>query len=165
MEEFISEISAEELIKKYSDMVYRLAYSRTHNTHDAEDITQDVFLKYYKTKQQFNCEEHRKAWLIRVTVNTGKSLVTSAWFRHRAEPDENSADEPSEQMNEKSGLYYAVYSLPVKYREVVHLFYYEDMSIAEISATLKTKESTVKSLLFRARGLLREKLKEEDYEL
>ena len=165
MDGFKNEISAGELLERYSDMVYRLAYSRTHNVHDAEDITQDVFLKYYRTKQQFACEEHRKAWLIRVTVNTGKSLVTSAWFRHRAEPDENSANEPFEQISEKNGLYYAVQSLPIKYRDIVHLFYYEEMSISEICSALKLKESTVKSLLFRARGILREKLKEEDYEL
>lgn len=165
MEEFKAEISVEELIKMYSDMVYRLAYSRTHNMHDAEDITQDVFMKCFGTKQNFNSEEHRKAWLIRVTVNTGKSFVTSAWFRHRGESDENREGEPFELIPEKSGVYYAVQSLPLKYRDVVHLFYYEELTVSEICSILKIKESTVKSLLFRARGLLREKLKEEDYEL
>ena len=53
----------------------------------------------------------------------------------------------------------AVMALPAKYREVIHLFYYEDYSIAQISALLKKKEATIRSLLFRGRGMLRETLK------
>ncbi|MGN0593829.1 MAG: RNA polymerase sigma factor [Hominimerdicola sp.] len=162
MGDFEQNISAEKLLEMYSDMVYRLAYARTNSKHDAEDITQDVFLKYIKSNVKFNDEEHRKAWLLKVTANTGKSFVTSAWFRHRADIED--ADNISVCMEEKGSVYYAVQKLPEKYRTVVHLFYYEELSVAQISKIVGSKESTVKSQLHRAREMLKEILKEEQYE-
>src|SRR5574344_848715 len=114
---------AEELVEKYSKMLYRLAYSRTQNRHDAEDIVQEVFYKYLKANVVFNDEEHRKAWLLKVAVNTGKSWVTSAWNRHRADLDE--AVDITNTMEEIGEVYDAVSKLPEKYRLVVHLYYYD----------------------------------------
>lgn len=157
-----NDISAETLVDIYSDMVYRLAYARTQNFHDAQDITQEVFLKYIRSGKKFNDEEHRKAWLIRVAVNAGNSFAKSAWNRHRAELSE--AETEVENLPEKSGVYYAVKELPEKYRVIVHLFYYEEISVKEICKILGMGESAVKSRLFRAREMLREKLKGEYFE-
>lgn len=159
-------ISANELVEKYSDMVYRVAFSRTRNVEDARDITQDVFLKYLKyTKagNEFRDEEHRKAWLLKVAVNTGNTLVTSAWNRHRASIDEvpEVADSRSD---EKGEVYYAVMELPEKYRVVIHLFYFEELSIKQIAGVLKLSENNVKSRLHRAREALKDKLKGAQYE-
>ena len=143
-------------------MVFRVAYARAQNIDDAQDITQDVFLKYIKANKKFNDEEHLKAWLLKVAVNTGNTFVKSAWARHRAELNE-AADETSF-MDEKSEVYYAVKDLPEKYRVIIHLFYYEEMSIKDICKILKLGENAVKTRLHRARGLLKEKLKEADYE-
>lgn len=165
MDNFDSTISPEELLGRYSALVYRLAYARTQNVHDAQDITQEVFLRYIKKDRVFLSEEHRKAWFIRVTVNAGKSLVTSAWFRHRAAEDAEPEDARTSEITEESAVGAAVEALPPKYREVVHLFYFEELSVAQIAAALPAKESTVKSLLHRARALLKESLKEEQYEL
>ena len=162
MSDFEQNISAEKLLEMYSDMIFKLAYSRTGNVHDAEDITQEVFLKYIKSGKKFNDEEHRKAWLLKVAANTGKSLVTSAWARHRADIDE--ARDIGKCMEEKGEVFYAVAKLPEKYRTVVHLFYYEELSVEQISEITKTKTSTVKSQLHRARAMLKEMLKEEQYE-
>ena len=159
------DLSAEELLAKYSDMVYRLAYARTGNVHDAQDITQEVFLKYIKADKKFNDEEHRKAWLLTVTANAGNSLMRSAWFKHRADFEEAESEgyyEPAS--SEESEVTIAVRELPEKYRTVVHLFYYEELSIKEIGGILKTSEANVKSRLFRARDMLKKKLKEVDYE-
>lgn len=166
MDKFIQDIPIEQLLEMYSGTVYRLAYSRTCNKQDAEDITQDVFLKYMKADLRFQNEEHRKAWLLKVTVNTAKNLLTSAWFRHRGEASEleNLEEAAAELMEEKSEVYYAVMKLPLKYRTVVHLFYYEEYSIKEISSILDKNESTVKSLLHRSRKMLKSLLKEESYE-
>ena len=71
-----------QLVEMYASMIYRIAYTRMQNVADAEDITQEVLLKYLKAGKTFRDEEHRKMWLIRVTVNTIKSNVTSAWRRH-----------------------------------------------------------------------------------
>lgn len=159
---FIQNISAQQLLDMYSKMVYRLAYSRTQNKQDAEDITQEVFLKYIKSGKKFNDEEHRKAWLLTVTVNTAKTLLTSAWSRHRADIEQ--AENIGESMPEKSEIYYAVQKLPEKYRTVIHLFYYEDLSVAEICKIVGAKESTIKSQLHRGREILKKSLKEEQYE-
>lgn len=146
-----------DVLMKYSNMVYRLALSRTKSIHDAEDIMQEVFLRLIHKRPEFFSEEHRKAWLIRVTVNCSSKLKTSAWFR-RTVPI---VEELIFQTKEKGDVYYAVIQLPLKYRTVIHLFYYEDMTIAQISSVLNAKESTVKSRLMRARQMLRVSLKGE----
>lgn len=159
-------ISANELVEKYSDMVYRVAFSRTQNVSDAQDITQDVFLKYLKYIKAgniFRDEEHRKAWLLKVAVNTGNTFVKTAWFRHRASLEEV-GDLAADTVNEKSEVYYVVMEMPEKYRIVIHLFYYEELSIKAISGILNLSETAVKSRLHRAREVLREKLKGAQYE-
>lgn len=154
---------AEDILRKYSDMVYQLALSQLKNRADAEDIFQEVFIKLIKSVKPFESDEHIKAWLIRVTVNCCKKLRSTAWFRHTVPLK----DEPimSTPYYEKSDVYYAILELPPKYRTVIHLFYYEDMSLLEISNALNTKVSTITSQLSRARNLLRKKLKGDyDYE-
>lgn len=162
MEEFQQELPAKTLLEMYSGMVYRIAYARTQNRSDAEDITQNVFLKYISADKTFRSEEHRKAWLLRVAVNCANDFVTSAHYRHKADLDEFSggSEEPSYEIEEKSEVYYAVQSLPEKYRVPIHLFYYEDMSTAQIAKALGERESTVRSHLTRARKMLKEILKE-----
>lgn len=146
-----------EIVEQHFDTVYRLALSQTKNKADAEDITQDVFLRFVQNSKPFSSPQHIKAWLIRVTVNRCHSLFTSSWHkRTEALSEEIPFNSP-----EKSDVYYAVLDLPQKYRTVIHLFYYEDMSVAEISEILKRNESTVKSQLHRARELLKSKLKGE----
>ncbi len=163
MEEFQRDIPAKRLLEMYSGMIYRIAFSRVQNKADAEDITQDVFLKYIKADKKFKDEEHRKAWLLRVAINRTNDFVKSAYYRSRVPFEE--VPDAAVHIEEKSEVYYAVQSLPEKYRLAVHLFYYENISVAEISRLTKTKESTVKSQLSRARDMLREILKEARYEL
>lgn len=145
-----------DIIKKYFNMVYKLALSQTKNIHNAEDIVQNVFLKYLQNSHKLVNPEHEKAWLIRVTLNECKSFFTSSWQKKIVPLDESlgiSFDTP-----EKSDAYYATLKLPPKYRAVIHLFYYEDMSVAEISKVLRQKESTVKVHLHRGRELLKKYL-------
>lgn len=147
-------LNAEEVIREYSDMIFRLAFARTGNRSDAQDIMQEVFLKYIQDDTMFESREHIKAWLIRVTINTAKNLMTSAWHQRTAQLEE--ADALAVEIKEKSNVYYAVMELPEKYRDILHLFYYEDYSIEEISQILEMNESTVKSRLRRGRQKLRE---------
>ena len=146
-------------LNKYSNMVFRLAFARTKNSHDAYDILQEVFLRYIKSNKDFINEEHKKAWLIKTTINCSKTLLSSAWFRKTTSLDDNITQE----LKEKSEVYYAVLKLSKKYRTVIHLFYYEDMSITEIANLLNIKESTIKSQLHRARKKLKEILKKEEF--
>ncbi|MEG0894588.1 MAG: sigma-70 family RNA polymerase sigma factor [Oscillospiraceae bacterium] len=147
-------ISIDEAINKYTDMVYRLALSRTKKVCDAEDILQDVFYSLIKNFNKINDEEHLKAWLIKVTINKTISFFNSSNKKKNIALSEDLAYLPKE----KSDVYYAVMNLKKDYRTVIHLFYYEDLSVLEISAILKQKESTIRSKLHRARNLLKEKL-------
>lgn len=142
------------MIEKYFDTVYRLALSQTRETHRADDVLQEVFLRYIKTDKEFESEEHIKAWLIRVTINCSKNIFTSSWSKKTVPL----TDELTFELPEQEELYLTVAKLPKKYRLVIHLFYYEDLSVKEISTYLKIKESTVKSQLHRGREMLRQLL-------
>ena len=165
--------SFEEVMKFYMPMVYRIAFSRLGSSHEAEDITQEVFLKYFRADISYNDEEHRKAWLIRCAINCTKTLVTSAWYRHRASDEgldnmEEQGDIPGsdgdiDKIEQKNAVMSAVMKLPEKYRTVIHLFYFEDMSVAQISKATGIREATVKSQLSRARDMLKPMLKEVDF--
>lgn len=160
--------SFEQVLDIYKSMVYRLAFSRLKNSFDADDIMQEVFLKYVKANMTYNDEEHRKAWLIKTTINATKTLLTSSWFRRHVSDDELEAFEGEEDKNlkeleDKSTVYNAVSELPLKYRTVVHLFYYEDLPVQQIAQITGDKETTIKSQLHRARELLKEKLKGVDF--
>ena len=154
------EDSPEQVIRSYSDMVYRLAFARTGTRHDADDVYEEVFLRYLKKKPKFQSEEHRRAWLIRVTINCSNTFLTSAWQRRVQELPE---DLPFRQQEDYQ-LYDQLQQLSAKYRSVIHLFYYEEMSVEEIGAILHRKPSTVRTQLTRAREQLRQILKEEDYD-
>ena len=151
-----ADVSKREIINRYFDMVYKLALSRTGDKAHADDVTQDVFLRYIQQKRTFESEEHIKAWLIRVTINCSKDIFTSSWFQKTVPLTEDLVFNTPE----KGDVYYATMELPQKYRTVIHLFYYEDFSVSEIAKYLKLNESTVRSQLHRGRELLKTKLKE-----
>ena len=144
----------EEMVEKYSDMVYRLAIARTRKKEDAEDVFQEVFYKFSKNTLDFENETHEKAWFIRVTINCSKNLLSTAWNRKTV------ALETEIEFTEKENgeVYFEVLKLPLKYRTVIQLFYYERLSIEEIGHILKTNPNTIKTHLARARLQLKSKL-------
>lgn len=146
-----TKVSDEMLVRTYSNMIYKLAFSHVQNKSDADDIFQEVFLRYFKKTPQFENEEHKKAWLIRVTINCCKKHWSSWWYKKTIPLDA----EISFTLPEENGLFEALENLSPKYRAVVHLFYYEGYPIEQISKILKTKQSTVRTQLTRARAQLR----------
>lgn len=154
---------SEQEIRRYSSMVYRLALARTGNPSDAEDVSQEVFLKYLQARITFANEEHRKAWLLRVTINQVKKLQASAWFRktETLEAHRETRALPCER-SEELEVWQAVSRLKPKYRTVIHLYYYEGYSAEEIARLLNRKPVTVRSQLARARQQLKEWLKEDE---
>lgn len=144
----------EQVIEKYSNMVYRIALTRTGTVENAEDIFQDVFLKYSEKEPKFQNEEHEKAWLIRVTINLSKNYKNSAWNKRIVTLDENIVFENKEE-NETFSV---VCELPENYKTVIYLLYYEGYKVKEIAAILGVKEGTIKTWLSRAREILKEKL-------
>ena len=147
-----------EFVEKYSSLVYNLALTRTRDLTSADDVYQDVFFRYFKKRPSFLSDEHEKAWIIRVTINCSKSMLGSLWNKRVVPLDESLAvDQP-----EVQEVYDVVMQLPLKYRTVIFLHYYEGFTISNIAKATKVKENTVKSHLFRARSLLKERL--VDYE-
>lgn len=148
--------SLEEIVKKHSDMVYKIALVRTQNRAYAEDVLSDVFLRLVQHAHKLKNEEHTKAWLIRVTINCTNTYMTKA----KRENARITSDLPSFSEELYDETYQVVLSLPEKYKTVIHLFYYEDLSIKEISHLLKQTESATKMQLKRAKALLKKYLEE-----
>ena len=151
----------EQLVSVYGDMVYRLAYAQTRSRHDADDIFQEVFLQTVRKRPVFDSEEHEKAWLLRVAINRAKDVSGAFWRRNRVSW-ESYMDELEFVQPEDRSLFEAVMRLPEKYRIVIHLFYYEDYSVEEISAVLHRRSGTVKSQLSRGSKLLKSMLTEDE---
>lgn len=162
--------SFDEVMRHYTPMVYRIAFTRLGNAADAEDVSQDVFVRYFRADKTYESEEHRKAWLLHCAVNCTNSAAGSAWNRHRSDaPDleqladtlqnESSVEETAERKETREGVLKAVMELPAKYRTVIYLFYFEDMPTARIAEVTEIRESTVRSQLSRARELLKKKLR------
>ncbi|MBR6402470.1 MAG: sigma-70 family RNA polymerase sigma factor [Eubacterium sp.] len=166
-------VNVDEVVQKFADMVYRLAVSNTKVTQDAEDVFQEVFVKLVRYKDTIENEEHLKAWLIRVTINEARRLEGSGWKKNvslevpdemqdgiSAEQEEETGPEESYIADERrESILQRVRALPQKYREVIHLFYYEEMKITEISNILDINEATVKTRLRRAKEILEKTLK------
>ena len=139
--------------KQYTDTVYRVAVHNTVNFSDAEDVTQEVFIKLLETNKAFRDSEHLKAWLIRVTVNlcrdkikktSRETLVEDVAYKNSGEAE--------------TDILRAVKSLPENYRNTIYLHYYEGYTAKEIGRILDAKENTVLSWLSRGREALRKEL-------
>ena len=144
------------LVRQYIDMVYRVAFNYIKSTADAEDITQNVFLKLIQEKKHFENDEHVKYWLIRVTVNECRNLVRSRWWK--TEPLEDYAASVPFDDRVESELFSSVMALPRKYRIPIYLYYYEGYSTQEIGRILKLPKNTVCTQLKRGRALLKKTL-------
>lgn len=150
----------ESAMQLYSEMVFRLAYARLLNYADTQDVYQEVFLSYVRKSPAFISEEHRKAWLIRVTINHASKAAKQ---RSRTVPVDCIDDEmPCENTTQRDiELLEAIASLPPKYREVIYLFYFEDIPAAKIAEILHRKKSTVTVQLTRGREMLKALLTED----
>jgi len=145
------------ILAKYKMLVYRLAFSKTGNRFDADDVFQEVFLRYIRSAPAFQSDEHAKAWFLKVTVNYTKKYFLSSWKKRvvlMEDMDEMRKPDSSESEMD-SGVFEAVLKLPPKFRTVIHLFYYEDLSIEQISVALGARPATVRTWLTRARQQLR----------
>ncbi len=110
-----------------------------------------MFFRYLKNQPVFESEEHCKAWLIRVTINCSRKLWSSAWRRRALLVEEDLAFESKE----TADLYHELQKLPAKYRQVIHLYYYEDLKAEQIGKILNRKPATIRTQLTRARAMLR----------
>ena len=148
-------------VEKYLKMVYRIAFHYFGRREDAEDITQDVFMKLYSSNISREKEEEVKAWLIRVTTNACHNHFRNPFHRGRIDLEEREwehiADKGCGEQDyiERKTVMDAVLSLPEKDRIIVYLYYYEEYSCCQIGDILQMKETTIQTRLARARDKLR----------
>ena len=142
---------------RFGNSILRLAYSYLHNTQDSEDVLQETLIRYLRSAPRFENEKHAKAWLMQVAANLSKNRIG---YNKTRRTDELNEELVSEEREDLSFVWQAVKTLPPKQREVIHLFYQEGCSTAEIAEILNRNESTVRSDLKRGREALRKVLKE-----
>lgn len=148
----------EAAVAEYGPAVYRLAFAQMRSRADAEDVFQEVFLRFVDKAPQFACKEHEKAWFLRVTLNCCKDQWRAPWRRKDVPLRE---DLPFETRDEW-GLHRELLKLPKKYRAVLHLFYWEDLPTAEIAGILGCSPAAVRQRLSRGRSMLKDLLEEEE---
>lgn len=147
-------LDIETLFKQYRDDVYRLALSYTKSVQEAEDVCQTVFLKLMEQKTIEPGKE--RAWLMQVTANRCKNLLRSSWWK-RTVPMEDTLPSPAP---EYTDTWEKVMALPPKYRVLVYLRYYEELTTGEMARLLHISQSAVTTRLSRARQMLKEQLQE-----
>lgn len=160
---FFDKQSFDDLYQKYSGVIFKAAYNFLLNKDDAEDIVQEVFIKYFTSDKKFKDSNHEKAWLLKVTANlcrnvlrckSRKSLQLDEAIKMNDDTFENLRDshmDISEVMRE----------LTANQRIVIHLFYYEQLPIKDIAKIMKSNENTVKSHLSRAKSKMKIYLERE----
>ena len=149
--------NVEEIVEKYSNMILQIAYQNVLNSSDAEDITQEVFIKLMKNIKKIDNNEHLKAWLIRVTINLSRDYTKSFWRKNIIKIDESIKYFDKEEDNE---ILREIAKLKPIYRNIIYLFYYQGYKINEIASILKMNQNTVSSNLTRARKELKDILED-----
>ena len=155
-------MNSEEVVRTYADMIYKIAFRYVRHPQDAEDVLSETFLTYFKKERVFDSEEHRKAWLIRVTVNEAKDLLSRRCYHEDLDEWYYGEKEGAYTgMDDASDLRDAILRLPEHQREVITLFYLQDLPIARIAEILDKNPNTVAVTLSRARENLRRFLENE----
>lgn len=175
MEEFVADTLEtadidtiiDRLMTDYGQEIMQLEFSYVKSNEIAEDLTQEIFVKCYKSLHKFNGRSKIKTWLWRIAINHCKDYLKS-WHHRKvlliyektAEPasSNENVEEQVIQSEEEEQLKQAVLQLPIKYREPVYLYYFQEMSIKEIELMTGVKQNTVKTRMRRAMTLLRQRL-------
>lgn len=146
----------EQLIEKYKSTVYGVALTHTKTKYDADDVFQDVFLALWKKSPHFSDEEHRKAWIIRTTLNLCKKTYNASIWKKAVSFGEIKEEQFVFQNRRENDIFLAVQAMTPKLRTVIYLYYFEEMSVKEIARLLHVREGTVRMQLTRGRDKLRD---------
>ncbi len=159
----------DDIMNRYGQEILQLAFSYVKNKEIAEDMTQEIFVKCYRSFHTYSGKSKFRTWLWRIASNHCKDYLKSWYNKNVFSTDyqpiydsiqSHSVEQTVLQEEEDSELAAAVMELPVNYREVIYFYYFEEMSIKEISAVTEIKENTIKTRLKRAKELLKERLEE-----
>lgn len=164
MKTTISNQKMQEIVENYSDEILRMSYLYLNNLDAAYEVVQNVFIKVYLHYWQFNGRSSERTWIFRIAINECKNYLKSAW-KTKVILSDNLSKETYEQEYDSSSndeLMSIIQALPSKYKEVVLLYYYNELKIREISKVLHLSQSTVGSRLIKARELLKKEMRERN---
>ena len=161
----------EEVIAKHGDYLLRVAYLYVKNMATAEDIIQDVFISFYQKQKQYRGDASLRTYLVKMTVNKSHDYLRS-WTHKRinlleiitGKSTNHTPEQAMVEKIEKQELVKALFKLSVTYREVLILYYFEEMSTVEIAKLLDCPEATVRTRLQRARKQLKNRLIDYEWE-
>lgn len=153
-----------DLMDRYGTAILQLAYSFVRNKQTAEDLTQEIFIKCYEKLDTFEGNSSMHTWLYRIAINHCKDHIKSwnyrkvhvsqhisKWFTSHQEGPESKMIHKSE----SEQLLNEILTLPAKYREIIFLYYFQELQLKEISEVCQINLSTVKSRITRAKQLLK----------
>lgn len=149
----------ESVYEKYKDNIFAIGFNYFKNSIDADDVVQETFLKLARSGRDFENETHLRNWLIRVAVNECKRVSLSSWVKKKVSLEEY-AGQMDFATQEESRVFESVMALPKKYRQAIHLYYYEGYSTAEIAEILGISRTAVTTRLLRGREKLKHDLQE-----
>ncbi|WP_233208511.1 MULTISPECIES: sigma-70 family RNA polymerase sigma factor [Planomicrobium] len=162
-----------EIMDTYGDRLTKLAYSYVRDWGTAQEVVQDVFLTCYKKRGSYEEIGYFKAWIYQITINRCKDVLRTAWVKRVVvnnslfqflNAQDRTPEQESVRQQANNELVENILSLPLKYRETILLYYYEELSIQEISDLLKMKANTVKTRLKRGREMLGDTLERGDFD-
>ncbi|MEK4523227.1 sigma-70 family RNA polymerase sigma factor [Psychrobacillus sp. FSL W7-1457] len=154
----------DELMSTHGQDILQLVYAYVHNETIAEDLTQEIFVKCYKGLPSYRGRSSIKTWLWRIAINHAKDYLKS-WYNQNVKITEDtilnrttlssSVEQIVVQQDEDTELAAAVMSLPIKYREVIYLVYFEELTMKEAATVLQLNENTIKTRLRKGKLLLK----------
>ena len=153
-------MEAEQIVRTYGDMVYRIALGYVRNKEDAEDVYGETFLRLFKKERHFESDEHIKAWLIRVAINCSKQALMDRPMYDELNEEIEAGEEKGISREEQMDVWDAVSRLKPDYKTAVELYYMQSMSIKQVAKIMEKPENTVKSILMRARETLKQYLED-----
>lgn len=152
----------ERILSTYGNMLFRYALIMLGSAEDAEDVIQDILLKYWQKSPGFKDKDHEKAWLLTVTANRCRDILRFR-KRHLVVDIESIRELTSEvsEVTSDSGILEALMTLPDKYKQVLYLYYVEEYRVEDIAGMIGRTSSAVKMRLKKGRQLLEEKYRKE----
>ena len=158
----INEELFNKLVTQYGNSILRMCYMYLKDYQLAEDVTQETFLQVWNKYETFENKSSEKMWITRIAINRCKNCMRASWFKRISieELPEIFENDSSEMILNKGTISLEIMKLPQKYREVILLYYYQELSVKEISAVLNQKETTILQRLKRARECLKPRLQE-----
>lgn len=155
-------MSEEFVIRTYADMIYKIAVRYVHNLTLAEDVFSETFLAYFRKERSFESEEHRKAWLIRVAINCAKDVLMGQPKTSEMVVEPGTEEKGYDQVETAADLSAALERMRPEYKEVICLYYLQELPVKTIAEVLGRNESTIKTQLSRARNQLKRFLESPD---